>query len=114
MHSDDVRCVPTVFRDTFFATGRAQAANNAGPRFGTGLILGFAVGTVSNDRPDAVPNSCRLQPKKALGGVDSKDSLLGANQIQRCFWGGSLGCDGTVGFERRGVGADSTADHRPA
>jgi hypothetical protein len=31
-------CLPAVFRDTFFATGRAQAANNAG------LILGFAVG----------------------------------------------------------------------
>jgi hypothetical protein len=37
-------CLPIVFRDTFFATGRAQAANNAGLRFGTGLILGFAVG----------------------------------------------------------------------
>ena len=36
--------LPTVFRDTFFATGRAQAANNAGRRFGNGLILGFAVG----------------------------------------------------------------------
>ena len=49
-----------------------------------------------------------------LGGVDSKDSLLGANQIQDCFWGGSLGCDGPVGFERRGVGADGAADHRSA
>src|SRR5467141_82920 len=47
----------------------------------------------------------------ALDGVDSKDSLLGANQIQGCFLGGSLGCDGPVGFERRGVGADGTADH---
>jgi hypothetical protein len=37
-------CLPTDFRDTFFATGRAQATNNAGLRFGTGLILGFAVG----------------------------------------------------------------------
>ena len=37
-------CLTTVFRDTFLATGRAQAANNAGLRFGTGLILGFAVG----------------------------------------------------------------------
>jgi len=27
----------------------------------------------------------------SLGGVDSKDPLLGANQIQDCFWGGSLG-----------------------
>jgi hypothetical protein len=53
-------------------------------------------------------------PADRLGGVDSRDSLLGANQIQGCFWGGCLGCDGTVGFERRGVGADSAADHRPA
>jgi hypothetical protein len=37
-------CFPSFFRDTTFATGRAQAANNAGLRFGTGLILGFAVG----------------------------------------------------------------------
>lgn len=49
----------------------------------------------------------------ALGGVDSKDSLLGANQIQDFFWGGSLGCDGAAGFERRGVGTDGAADHRP-
>jgi hypothetical protein len=34
----------TVFRETLFAAGWAQAANNAGARFGTGLILGFAVG----------------------------------------------------------------------
>ena len=50
---------------------------------------------------------------RALGRVDSRDSLLGANQIQSCFWGGSVGCDGPFGFERRGVGADGTADHRP-
>ena len=37
---------------------------------------------------------------RGLGGVDFRDSLLG----------GSLGCDGTVGFERRGVGADCAAD----
>jgi hypothetical protein len=37
-------CVPTVFRDIFFAAGRAQAANNAGLVFRTGRILGFAVG----------------------------------------------------------------------
>src|ERR1700745_873222 len=47
-----------------------------------------------------------------LGGVDSKDSLLGANQIQGCFWGGGLGCDGPGGIERRGVAADGAADHR--
>ena len=40
--------------------------------------------------------------------MDSNDSLLGANQIQGCFWGGSLGCDGAVGFERRGVGANGS------
>jgi hypothetical protein len=34
----------TVFRDTLVATGRAQAADKAGLRFGIGLILGFAVG----------------------------------------------------------------------
>jgi len=33
-----------LFRDTIFATGREQAANNAGLRFGTGIILGFAFG----------------------------------------------------------------------
>jgi hypothetical protein len=37
-------CSITVFRDTIFAAGREQAANNAGLRFGTGIILGFAVG----------------------------------------------------------------------
>ena len=37
-------CRVTVFRDTIFATGRTQAANNAGFRFGTDTILGFAVG----------------------------------------------------------------------
>jgi hypothetical protein len=41
---NSLRCLPTVFPDTFFATGRAQAANNAGLRFGTGLIWGFDVG----------------------------------------------------------------------
>src|SRR5258705_8039249 len=30
-------------------------------------------------------------PANALGGVDSKDSLLGANQIQDCFWEAVLG-----------------------
>jgi len=47
-----------------------------------------------------------------LGGVDSKDSLLGANQIQGCYLGGSLGCEGPFGFERRDVGADGAADYR--
>src|SRR5258708_5918072 len=47
-----------------------------------------------------------------LGGVDSKDSLLGANQIQGFFWGGGLGCDGSFGFERRSLGADGAPDYR--
>src|SRR5258708_29605710 len=66
--------------------------------------------------PTAKSLSASLKPQsdRLLGGVDSRDSLLGANQIQGCFWGGSLGCDGTVGFERRGVGADSAAAHKPA
>src|SRR5258708_30163927 len=51
-------------------------------------------------RKRAAPNAVRL------GGVDSKDSLLGANQIQGFFLGGSLGCEGPFGFERRGVGTD--------
>ena len=29
--------------------------------------------------------------RDALGGVDSKDSLLGANQIQGCFWEAASG-----------------------
>lgn len=37
-------CLSAVLRDTFFATGRAQAANDAGLGFGGGLILGLAVG----------------------------------------------------------------------
>ena len=43
----------------------------------------------------------------ALGGVDSKDSLLGANQIQGFFFGGSL-------VERCGMEANGAADHRAA
>jgi bifunctional non-homologous end joining protein LigD len=50
--------------------------------------------------------------KTGLGGVDSRDSLLGANQIQGFFLGGRLGCEGPFGFERRGVGTDGAADHR--
>src|ERR1700687_496441 len=58
--------------------------------------------------------TARLSPLCVLGGVDSKDSHFGESMIQGCFWGGSLGCDGPFGFERRGVGADGAADHRSA
>ena len=51
---------------------------------------------------------------RALGGVDSKDSLLGTNQIQGFFFGGSLGCDGSFGVERCRMGANGAADHRAA
>jgi hypothetical protein len=46
--------------------------------------------------------------------VDSKDSLLRANQIQGFFLGGSFGCDGSFGVERRGLGAHGAPHHRPA
>jgi 4-carboxymuconolactone decarboxylase len=55
-----------------------------------------------------------LAAHEALGPVDSKDSLLSANQIQGFFWGGNLGCDGSFGFERRGLGADGAPDYRSA
>ncbi|WP_146686313.1 hypothetical protein [Bradyrhizobium canariense] len=55
-----------------------------------------------------------LSGNGTLGGVDSKDSLLGANQIQGFFLGGGLGCDGSVGFERCGLGADGASDYRSA
>ncbi len=50
----------------------------------------------------------------ALGSVDSKDSLLSANEIQDRFWGGGFGCDGSFGFERGGLGADGAAHYRQA
>ena len=64
------------------------------------------------DWADMKDTTATLVSGGALGGVDSKDSLLRANQIQGCFWGGSLGCDGPFGIERPGVGADGAADHR--
>ena len=49
-----------------------------------------------------------------LGGVDSWDSRRRRDVIQGCLWGGSLGCLGSSGIERHGMGADGAADHRPA
>jgi hypothetical protein len=70
------------------------------------LTLGaFAIGTEGFMIAGLLP---------ALGGVDSKDSLLGANQIQGFFLGGGLGCDGSFGFERCGLGADGASDYRSA
>src|SRR5664279_796143 len=59
-------------------------------------------------------NLTQEQLDRALGPVDYKDSLLSANQIQGFFWGGGLGCDGSFGFERRGLGADGASDYRSA
>src|ERR1700694_1628398 len=57
-----------VFRDTFFATGRAQAANNASLRFGTGIILGFAVGGLwrrfRSKRVSLAQTALRLYPRR--------------------------------------------------
>lgn len=64
------------------------------------------------DDKSRVPSRTNRSARRALGGVDSKDSVLGANQIQGCFWGGGLGCDGSFSFERRGVGTDGAADRR--
>jgi hypothetical protein len=63
----------------------------------------------------AIRDQAELPPEAAdaLGGVDSRDSNLDGSMIQGCL-GGSLGCEEPFGFERRGVGADGTADHRSA
>src|SRR5712671_7140169 len=90
-------------RSSFVSVGKNCSASKNGPSCSTMRWIVTLPISIAVDKVNLL-----------LGGVDSKDSLLGANQIQRCFWGGSLGCDGTVGFERRSVGADSTADHRPA
>ena len=65
-------------------------------------------------RPAALDHDRAKSELKALGPVDSKDSLLAANQIQGVFWGGGLGCDGSFGFERHGLGADGAPDYRSA
>lgn len=54
------------------------------------------------------------RPRVSATSQNPPDSLLGPNEIQDCFWGGSLRRDGSFGFERRGVGADGATDHRPA
>ena len=65
------------------AQGRARTARNA---LRHGLSVPVFSGSVFSEEVDA------------LGPVDSKDSLLSANQIQGFFWGGGLGCDGSFGF----------------
>ena len=45
--------------------------------------------------------------------MGSRGSSAGGIVIQDCFLGGGFGCDGSCGSERRGVGADRAADHRP-
>src|SRR5207253_10854660 len=57
-----------IYRDTTFTAGRAQAANNAGLRFGPGLILGFAVGTLwlrfRSKRVSLAQTALRLYPRR--------------------------------------------------
>ena len=49
-----------------------------------------------------------------LGGVNFfMDSLFRRKSNSRLLLGGSLWCEEPFGFERRGVGADGTADYRP-
>ena len=57
----------------------------------TSVIHGNAVRTPR--LPLVFPSSMRSSVclSRHLGGVDSKDSLLGANQIQGCFWEAALG-----------------------
>ena len=74
----------------------------------------LGVGMIQLTYNEKKRDGCEVEKDEGLGCVDSRDSLLGANRIQNCFWGGRLGREGSFGFERRGVGADGAADHRPA
>ncbi len=44
-----------------------------------------------------------------LGRVDSRDSVLGVNQIKGCLWGGVFGYDGSTGFSGKRVARELTA-----
>jgi hypothetical protein len=61
-------CSITVLRDTIFAIGREHAANNAGLRFGTGHILGFAVSGLwrrfRSKRVSLAQTALRLYPRR--------------------------------------------------
>lgn len=61
-------CLSAVLRDTFFATGRAQAADDAGVSFGGGLILGLAVGGLwprfKPKRVSIPQTALRLHPRR--------------------------------------------------
>src|ERR1700722_6144132 len=62
-------CVATRLRpDTTLSTGRAQAANNAGFRFGTDTILGFEAGgwcpRFTPKRSNLAQTALRLQPRR--------------------------------------------------
>ena len=61
-------CPVTFFRDTTFTAGRVQAAIDAGLRFGPGLILGFAVGTLwprfRSKRVSLAQIALRLYPRR--------------------------------------------------
>src|SRR5947209_3347052 len=102
----DAYCSQQGVPSSYQATSRRRQSDSGQMRDGE-LPSIRTIGQSSRTRP-------QWSADEALGGVDSKDSLLGANQIQGFFWGGGLGCDGSFGFERHGVGADGSADYRSA
>ena len=58
-----------------------------------GVLSFLMIFIVDRERKAGVERIAEYKiPHSALGGVDSKDSLLGANQIQGLFLGGSLWC----------------------
>ena len=61
----------------------------------------------------STPGEARSHPEASRSGVRAGPERCLADTPD-IFWGGSLGCDGSFGFERRGVGADGAADHRSA
>src|SRR5665213_1440764 len=81
------------------------------PRTGRTSIARASLSCASPQSASCYENS--VIPLDVLGQT-LRIPFLGANQIQGCFLGGSLGCDGPVGIERRSVGADGAADHRSA
>ena len=92
--------------EVYDCDNRNEAAEYAG-KLEAGLLPSNINVLIFDHLVSAVEHECGMV--RALGGVDLKDSLLGANQIQGCFLGGSLGCDGAVSFERRGVGWERMA-----
>jgi hypothetical protein len=83
--------------DTTFAAGRVQAANDIALRFGTGIILGFAVGGLRpRFRPKRVSlaqTALRLWPRRpaicAALCPEAQSSLSSAKSSAAQFMGGT-------------------------